>query len=149
MSSLPLPLGEGGGEGTAIPKPLQALAAVFLLASLAHFIHNAEYIAYYPGMPGWLTREKVYLFWLAFASPGVVAVICARLGRPRLALGFFAIYGALGLDALGHYALALCSQHTLAANITIWAEAVTGLVLCVASVVVLGRRVMPVLVRGR
>ena len=147
MSSLPLPLGEGGGEGTAIPKPLQALAAAFLLASLAHFIHNAEYIAYYPGMPGWLTREKVYLFWLAFASPGVVAVICARLGRPRLALGFLAVYGALGLDALGHYALALCSEHTLAANITIWAEAVTGLALCVASVVVLGRRVVPGLAR--
>lgn len=141
-SSLPLPLGEGGGEGPAIPKPLQALAAAFLLASLAHFIHNAEYIAYYPGMPGWLTREKVYLFWLAFASPGVVAVICARLRRPRLALGFLAVYGALGLDALGHYALALCSEHTLAANITIWAEAVTGLVLCGASVVVLGRRVV-------
>ena len=145
--SLPLPLGEGGGEGTAIPKPLQALAAAFLLASVAHFIHNAEYIAYYPGMPGWLTREKVYLFWLAFASPGVVAVICARLRRRLLALVFLAVYGALGLDALGHYALALCSEHTLAANVTIWAEAVTGLALCVASVVVLGRRVVPGLAR--
>ena len=132
---------------TAIPIPLQVLAAAFLLASVAHFIHNAEYIAYYPGMPGWLTREKVYLFWLAFASPGVVAVICARLRRPRLALAFLAVYGALGLDALGHYALALCSEHTLAANITIWAEAVTGLVLCGASVVVLGRRMVPGLAR--
>ena len=131
----------------AFPKPLQALAVLFLLASVAHFIHNAEYIAYYPGMPGWLTREKVYLFWLAFASPGVVAVICARLRRPRLALAFLAVYGALGLDALGHYALALCSEHTLAANIMIWAEAVTGLALCGASVVVLGRRVVPGLAR--
>lgn len=128
---------------SAFPKPLLVVAAAFLAASLAHFIHNAEYIAYYPGMPGWLTREKVYLFWLAFASPGVVAVICARVGRPLLALVFLAVYGALGLDALGHYALALCSEHTLAANITIWAEAVTGLVLCGASVVVLGRRVVP------
>ena len=146
--SLPLPLGEGRGEGPTFPKPLQALAVLFLIASLAHFVHNAEYIAYYPGMPGWLTREKVYLFWLAFASPGVVALICARLCRPRLALVFLAVYGALGLDALGldalgHYALALCSEHTLAANVTIWAEAVTGLVLCVASVVVLARRVFP------
>ena len=126
----------------AFPKPLLAVAAAFLTASVAHFIHNAEYIADYPGMPGWLTREGVYGFWLAFASPGVVAILCARLRRPRLALAFLAVYGALGLDALGHYALALCSEHTLAANITIWAEAVTGLVLCGASVVILGRRVL-------
>jgi len=41
-----------------------------------------------------------------------------------LALG---VYGALGLDGLLHYRLGLCSQHTLLANLTIWAEATTGL----------------------
>ena len=138
-----------GWMTSAFPKPLLVVAAAFLTASLAHFIHNAEYIAYYPGMPGWLTREKVYLFWLAFASPGVVAVICARLGWPLLALVFLAVYGALGLDALGHYALALCSEHTLAANITIWAEAATGLTLFIASAISLGRRVVPMLACGR
>ncbi len=125
---------------TAIfPQPLLLLAAAFLTASLAHFIHNAEYVAYYPGMPHWLTREKVCLFWLAFASPGVVAFISARLRRPRLALTFLAIYGALWLDALGHYAIALCSEHTLVASVTIWAEAVMGLALCATSMAELVR----------
>src|SRR5579885_3485814 len=39
------------------------LTAVYFVASLAHFIHNAKYIAFYPNMPAWLTRDTVYLEW--------------------------------------------------------------------------------------
>ena len=41
------------------PRWLAALAAVYFLASLAHFSHNAEYIAFYPGLPRWITPESV------------------------------------------------------------------------------------------
>ena len=125
---------------SGLPRPLLVLAAVYFAASLAHFGHNAEYIAFYPGMPGWLTRDKVYLAWLAVTSLGLVAFVFAKLARPALALLFLAVYGGFGLDGLAHYTLALCSEHTLLANITIWSEAVTGLVLLLASAVLLSRQ---------
>jgi len=126
---------------SVLPKPLLVLAAIYFAASLAHFGHNAEYIAFYPGMPGWLTREKVYLAWLAVTGLGLVALVFARLALPALALLFLAAYGAFGLDGLTHYTLALCSEHTLWANITIWSEAFTGLVLLLVSAVFFGRRI--------
>jgi hypothetical protein len=125
---------------SALPKPLLVLAAVYFAASLAHFGHNAEYIAFYPGMPGWLTREKVYLAWLAVTSLGAVAFVFAKLALPAVALLLLAVYGAFGLDGLAHYTLALCSEHTLLANITIWSEAVTGVVLLLASAVLFARQ---------
>jgi hypothetical protein len=48
-----------------LPAHLWVLIAVYFVASLAHFAHNAEFIAFYPNMPSWLTREQVYLAWLA------------------------------------------------------------------------------------
>ena len=126
-----------------LPKPLLLLAAVYFAASLAHFGHNAEYIAFYPGMPGWLTREKVYLAWLAVTSLGFIALVFARLALPALALLFLAAYGAFGLDGLAHYTLGLCSEHTLVANVTIWSEAVSGMVLLLASAVLFARQITP------
>ena len=124
----------------SLPKPLLVLAAVYFAASVAHFAHNAEYIAFYPGMPGWLTREKVYLAWLSVTSLGLIAFAFAKLALPALALLFLAVYGGFGLDGLAHYTLALCSEHTLLANVTIWSEAVTGVVLLLASAVLLSRQ---------
>ena len=43
------------------------------------------------------------------------------------------VYGAFGLDGLGHYTLALCSEHTLATNVTIWSEALAGVLLMLAA----------------
>lgn len=100
----------------SLPKALWALVTCYFVASLAHFAHNAEFIAFYPGMPSWLSRENVYLAWLAVTG-----------------------VGALGLDGLAHYTLALCSEHTLAANVTIWSEAALGLVLLLASSALLCR----------
>jgi hypothetical protein len=40
-----------------------------------------------------------------------------------------ALYGASGLDGLAHYTLALCSEHTLATNLSIWLEAAAGVAL--------------------
>ena len=119
-----------------LPRHIQALLAVYFVATLAHFVHNAEFIAFYPNMPAWLTRENVYLAWLAVTSVGVAGVVAARFGLSALGALLMGAYGALGLDGLAHYSLALCSEHTLAANLTIWFEAATGLLLAVASVTV-------------
>ncbi|XAH25289.1 hypothetical protein AAFF27_08875 [Xylophilus sp. GW821-FHT01B05] len=116
-----------------LPKGLWALAALYCIASLIHFAHNAEYIAFYPNMPGWLTREQVYLVWLAISGFGVVGIALAAVGWRMAAAASLAAYGAFGLDGLGHYALALCSEHSLAMNLTIGFEAVTGVLLAIAA----------------
>jgi hypothetical protein len=127
-------------KASALPRYLWALVAVYFVASLAHFAHNAEYIAFYPNMPAWLTREKVYLAWLGITCVGVSGLAVFRFGLPALGAALVGAYGAFGLDGLAHYTLALCSEHTLATNITIWSEAGTGLLLLLFSAVLLGRR---------
>jgi hypothetical protein len=126
-----------------VPRPVGLLVATYFAATLAHFSHNAEYIAFYPGMPSWLSRETVYMAWLAVTAVGAAAFLLAKVRLPALALLCLAVYGALGLDALAHYTLALCSEHTLLANITIWSEALTGLALLLASAVLFVRRLIP------
>jgi hypothetical protein len=116
-----------------LPTPFVALLGVYAIASLAHFSHNAQYIASYPGLPGWLTPEKIYIAWLAVSTVGALGFIVRRLGYHIASLVLLGLYGALGLDALAHYALASHSDHTLPANITIWAEAVAGGVVLLSS----------------
>jgi len=123
-----------------LPKHVWALLAVYFVATLAHFVHNAEFIAFYPNMPASITRETVYLAWLAIASVGVAGIVAARFGWSAVGALLLGAYGALGLDGLLHYTLALCSEHTLAANLTIWFEALTGLALATASSLLLMRR---------
>jgi hypothetical protein len=109
------------------------LFGIYTLASLLHFAHNAEYIAFYPNMPRWLTRERVYLAWFSVAGVGVAGIACAATGWRVASALLFTFYGALGLYGLGHYALASCGKHTLAANATIWFEVISGAALAVAS----------------
>ena len=115
---------------------MKALFALYTLASLAHFSHNAEYIAFYPGLPAWMTRESVYLAWLAVASVGLLGFAAQW---QRIAAVLLLIYGMLGIDGLLHYTLALCSEHTLVTNITIWAEVLLGVVLACAAAIRLNR----------
>ena len=122
-----------------LSRTVAPLVAAYFLASLAHFGHNGAYIAFYPGMPGWLTSRTVYLAWLAVTSLGVLAAVLFRLRLRTAALIALAAYGAMGLDGLAHYTLALCSEHTLVANLTIWSEAVSGLLLLLVSAVLLNR----------
>ena len=120
---------------SAAPKYFSSLYAIYFLASLAHFSHNAEYIAFYPNMPASLTRETVYVAWLAVTGVGVLGLVLARFGWHAMAAAVIAAYGALGLDGLAHYTLALCSEHTLTTNVTIWFETITGASLLLVSAV--------------
>jgi hypothetical protein len=123
-----------------VPRHIRALVLAYFVASLAHFVHNAEFIAFYPGMPAWLTREHVYLAWLGITGIGVLALLLLRLGLHAIGVALIGLYGAFGLDGLAHYTLALCSEHTLATNVTIWSEAVAGFALMLVSALLLGRR---------
>ena len=123
----------------APPLWFWALFVAYSVASLAHFTHNAQYIAYYPNMPKWIGADTVYLAWLGVASVGAAGLVARRFGFQRFALLCFFAYGALGLDGLAHYTLALCSEHTFMANLTIWSEVLTGLLLLLISAVMFSR----------
>lgn len=117
-----------------IPRPVLVLLSLYAFASFLHFTHNAEAIAFYPAMPAWLTSGKVYLAWLAVTVVGAAGIGVALAGWHRTAMAAVAAYGLLGLDGLGHYTLALCSEHTLAANATIWFEVLSGLALAFVAI---------------
>ena len=92
------------------------------------------------GILGRYVLREVVVAWLAVTGLGIAGLIVLRLGFHALGAVFIAAYGALGLDGLAHYSLALCSEHTLATNLTIWFEAVTGLLLALASTAMLVRK---------
>lgn len=125
------------------PRWFGLLLVAHFLAGLAHFSHNAQYLSFYPGMPAWLTPERVYLAWWGLTAVGGVALCLCWWSWHGSALLGFAVYGALGLDGLMHYKLGLCADHTWVANLTIWAESLTGAVVLVAAVVLAPRYLGP------
>lgn len=111
-------------------KPARARLGIvlgaLLAASAVHHVHNAEYLADYPGMPGWISRGTVYLAWVAAGALGVLGYVLAARGRRRAGLLLLALYGAYGLNALAHYWLAPAAAHGAATNATIVLEALAG-----------------------
>ena len=124
-----------------LSKGLIALMLLYAVASLTHFVHNAEYFALYPNMPSWIGRDEVYIGWLLVTSVGMAAFAFAAAGRVLAAMLLLIAYGLFGLDGLGHYALAPRSQHTLATNFTIWFEVLTGATAAACAALELCRRV--------
>lgn len=120
---------------TRINRPvsflLLLLAATYCLASLLHFVHNAEYLSAYPNLPSWLSRSQVYAVWFAITSIGVIGLGLERGNYPLLGLILVAVYALLGFDGLGHYAVAPMSAHTFTMNFTIWAEVVAAALLLI------------------
>lgn len=123
-----------------VPKTLLALTAVYFLASLWHFTHNAEFICDYPNLPAWLTSAKVYAAWGAVTAVGAAGLLFIRRRLVALGLAFVAAYASLGFDGLGHYAYAPFEFHTLGANLTILSEVTAGAVLLAFTLCTLASR---------
>jgi hypothetical protein len=66
-------------------------------------------------------------------------LIALRFRLQRLAAVLMVAYGLLGVVGLLHYTLALCSEHTLITNLTIWAEVLLGVTLACAAALRLKR----------
>ena len=111
---------------------LLILLVAYTAASLFHYSHNAEFLDEYPNMPAWLSRTKVYGAWLGVTAVGLVGYLLVRWRYLLPGLVVLAVYGLLGLDGLGHYAVAPVSAHTLTMNLSIWLEAITAVLLLVA-----------------
>ena len=125
-----------------VPKTLLTLTVAYFLASLWHFMHNAEFICEYPNLPAWLTSAKVYAAWAAITSVGAVGLLLIHRRLVALGLSLVAAYAALGFDGLGHYAVAPIEFHTLGANLTILSEVVAGAVLLSFTMYVLASQVL-------
>lgn len=106
------------------------LLGVYAAASLIHFIHNAEFLRDYPGLPESWSRGGVYLAWLGMTVVGGIGAWLVYRGRMAMGLGLLAVYAALGMDSIGHYIVAPLSAHTAMMNSTILLEVgAAGLVL--------------------
>ena len=124
----------------SLPRHLLALMALYCAASLAHFVHNARFLADYPNMPAWLSPLQVMGAWLAVTAVGLLGwlVTCSRWPLPGLLL--IGAWAGLGFDGLAHYSLAPMSAHSLAMNLTIWSEVVAAALLLAAVAMLLWRQ---------
>jgi hypothetical protein len=68
-----------------------------------------------------------------------IGLIILRFGLRALGFISVGIYGAFGLDGLGHYMLALCSEHTFVTNVTLWSEAIEGFAFMAVSAALFSR----------
>ncbi|HJY05447.1 MAG TPA: hypothetical protein VJ323_03975 [Bryobacteraceae bacterium] len=121
-------------RGAGLDRSLVALLISYTLASLAHFVHNAEFLNEYPNMPDWLSQAEVYGSWLAVVGLGLAGYLLYQWRFRSLGLITIAFYGVCGLDGLTHYALAPIGAHTQTMHSTILLEAITGLVLTIKAV---------------
>jgi len=124
----------------SVPAPLLLALALYFIASLTHFVHNAEYLHEYPNLPEWLSRGGVYLAWCAVTAIGVMGLLIYRLAAKRVGLACIVAYAALGFGGFDHYVVAPMSAHTAMMNATILFEAATAGVLLIVTVRLFGSR---------
>lgn len=103
-------------------RPLFLLLTVYAAASLLHFVHNAEFLGDYPGLPDSWSRGGVYLAWAAMTAVGALGAVLVYQAREAIGLMLLAVYAALGMDSLGHYVVAPVSAHSSMMNATILLE---------------------------
>ncbi|MBX2822077.1 MAG: hypothetical protein KTR29_20455 [Rhodothermaceae bacterium] len=115
-------------------KPLLILLLVYGVASLIHFIHNAEYLAAYPNLPESWTRSGVYLAWVGMTCVGVLGCFLLYRGYQAAGLITIAVYALLGIDSIAHYIVAPMSAHTAAMHVTILLEVTAGGLLLIETV---------------
>lgn len=123
-------------------KALLVLLILYGVASLIHFIHNAEFLADYPNLPSSWTRAGVYLVWLGITTLGISGWLLIHRGFQRVGLLVVALYAFMGIDSLAHYIVAPMSAHTVAMNTTILLEVITAGMLLIGTVWLLGLRMV-------
>ena len=119
---------------TGMGWALRLAIVVYLAASLAHFIHNAEFVADWPNLPPWLTPTVIYATWLGITALGAVGAALWWRGLRRTGGALLAVYAAIGFDGLLHYARAPMMAHSPTMNFTVWFEAAAALLLLLAVV---------------
>ena len=126
-------------QTTNTAKALPFLLLIYGIASLVHFIHNAEFLRDYPGLPATWTRAGVYGAWIGVTAVGIAGWLLARGRYPVAGLLLVCVYAALGMDSLGHYVVAPMGAHSTMMNVTILLEvSAAAAVLIVATMLIAG-----------
>jgi hypothetical protein len=108
---------------------LEALVAASLLASGAHFAHNAIFLSSYPG-PTWIPGPGfVVAAWLVVAFVLVRGYSWHRSRRPTLALAALSAYTLSCVLVFGHYLYGRPSTFDLLTNALIFLEGISGVAL--------------------
>ena len=120
---------------------LTVLLVLYGVASLVHFVHNAEFLSDYPNMPASWSRMGVCVAWVGMTAVGVAGWTLVARGVHITGLVFLVFYAGFGLDSLGHYVLAPMSSHTIAMNATILVEVSAAALVLVDITCLVARRV--------
>ncbi len=124
---------------TKTAKALPYLLIIYGIASLVHFIHNAEFLRDYPGLPATWTRGGVYGAWLGMTAVGIFGWLLVRGRYPVAGLLLACVYAALGMDSIGHYVVAPMAAHSSMMNMTILLEVTAAAaVFIVATIQIVG-----------
>jgi hypothetical protein len=126
--------GTARGSGATLPW----LFALYVVATLVHFAHNAKFLAQYPNLPHSWSRGEVYAAWCGITAFGLGGYGLHVFGYRKLGLTTLGLYAALGFGGLLHYTRAPMTHHSAMMNLTIWVEAVAGTLL-LGKVLLLGR----------
>lgn len=137
-----------GGRDKSNHWILGALLLVYAGASLVHFVHNSEFLADYPHLPPSWSRAEVYCAWVLLSGIGVTGWLALARGLTLSGLVLLAVYAALGMESLGHYALAPMAAHTRAMNATILAEVAAATLVLIEVLRRLVQRLLPHAGRG-
>jgi hypothetical protein len=104
----------------------EALVAASLLASGAHFAHNALFLSSYPG-PTWIPGPWfVVAAWVVVASVLVRGYLWHRSGKPTLALIALSAYTLSCVLVFGHYLYGPPSTFDHLTNALIFCEGISG-----------------------
>jgi hypothetical protein len=112
-------------------EALPWLVALYAVASLLHFVHNAEHLTLYPNLPSSWSRADVYLAWCVVTTLGIVGYAFYLRGPRRTGLSVLAMYAILGFAGLLHYTRAPFAHHSSMMNITICTEVAAAAALLV------------------
>ncbi|QJR14874.1 hypothetical protein [Usitatibacter palustris] len=124
------------------PKLLPILLLIYGAASLIHFIHNAEFLRDYPGLPATWTRGGVYLVWIGMTAVGLLGWTLHKRGFVVWGLMVLAAYAAIGIDSLAHYIVAPMLEHSVAMNATILLEVTAATLVLVEVARLLARHLL-------
>ena len=119
---------------------LTALVTANLLASVAHFAHNAVYLESYPG-PDWIPGPWfVVCYWLVAAAVLVSGYAEYRRCRSKAGLAGMGAYCLSSQLVFGHYLYGAPRDYDLLTNSLIVLEGVFGMALLIFIVGLARRR---------
>jgi hypothetical protein len=113
------------------PRVLKRLVTVSLVASAAHFFHNAVFLEEYPGPPWIPGRWFVVAAWFLVAATLLRGYSWHRDGQARKALAAISLYCASCIAVFGHYLYGPPRELDLLTNLLIVLEGLSGIALLV------------------